>query len=818
LNISLNWLKDFVTWDCSVEELAEQLTLVGLNVEEISYFVREYPGVVVGYVETCEQHPDADKLSLCTVNNGDSVSQVICGAANVKAGMNIVFAQTGAMLPGEFKIKKAKIRGVESFGMICSESELGLAVKSDGIMELAPELKPGTSIDELFGYRDTVLDVEVTPNRPDLLSHLGVAREVAAITGSLLNTPDVWSPPKAGKEAVDFTVEIEEFADCSRYTAHLARDLKVKPSPQEMINRLTAVGLRPINNVVDITNYVMFELGQPMHAFDLNKLSGNRLFTRKSKGGEIFVTLDGIERKLSDQDLVIADSIGSVAVAGVMGGQRSEVDESTSDLLLESAYFNPSLIRKTSRRLQLQSDSSYRFERTVDWENVDFAAKRALYLLQKNADAHIVSNFVDRQDPDRAELNTVPLRVEQVNRLLGAEITTIEVVDILASIGLKSKLLGQVSDRKSVTGQLMVTIPSFRRDIFIEVDLIEEVARIYGFNSLKIESNFRSGTGVKRRECDQVLEKAADYLTGAGFSEIITSSFVSLENVHNLRIAEGDYRFELMRIHNPHHGGETLLRTTMIPSMLDTVRHNINVDAKIPIKLYQINSVFLPSLKLERELRHEDEKLLPLERKILQFAIAGREEQAHHSLPMVLMELKGIVEQLSINMGDQLIITPGGDEPFYQKGLQFTLSNSAEDNIGSMGLVSSSVLSKYNIDYPVSIVELDLGKFGLNVPTVEFDNYSRYQASTRDLSLIAPETVSYKSIIEAVKDSGGKLLVDIEMFDIYKGKNIPSGSVSLGIRLKFQSTKSSLKSKSVDVAIIKVTERLSGTLGVTIRD
>ncbi len=818
MNISLNWLKDFVTWDCSVEELAEKLTLVGLNVEEISEYVREYPGVVVGYVETCEQHPDADKLSLCTVNNGESVSQVICGATNVKAGMNIVFAQTGAMLPGEFKIKKAKIRGVESFGMICSESELGLAVNSDGIMELASDLKPGTPIDELFGYRDTVLDVEVTPNRPDLLCHLGVAREVAAITGSLLNTPEVWSPPKAGKEVVDFTVEIEEFTDCSRYTAHLARELKVKPSPQEMINRLTAVGLRPINNIVDITNYVMFELGQPMHAFDLNKISGTRLFTRKSKGEEKFVTLDGIERNLSDQDLVIADSIGTVAVAGVMGGQRSEVDEDTTDLLLESAYFNPSLIRKTSRKLQLQSDSSYRFERTVDWENVDFAAKRALYLLQKNADAHIVSNFVDRQDPDRAEINTVPLRVEQVNRLLGAEITTTEVVDILASIGLKSKLLGQASDRKSVTGKLMVTIPSFRRDIFIEVDLIEEVARIYGFNNLKIESNFRSGTGVKRRECDQVLEKAADYLTGSGFSEIITSSFVSLENVLNLGITEDDYRFDMMRIHNPHHGGETLLRTTMVPSMLDTIRRNINADANIPVKLYQTNTVFLPSLKLEREMRHEDEKLLPLERKVLQFAIAGNEEQAHHSLPMVLMELKGIMEQLSINLGEQLVITPGGEEPYYQQGLQFNLSNTSVDKIGSMGLVSRSVLSKYNIDFPVSIVELDLGRFGSNVPTVKFADYSRYPASTRDLSLIAPEIVSYESIIEAVADSAGKLLVDIEMFDIYKGKNIPSGSVSLGIRLKFQSTKSSLKSKAVDVAIKKVTERLSGSLGVTIRD
>lgn len=818
MNISLNWLKDFVTWDCSVEELAEQLTLVGLNVEEISEFIREYPGVVVGYVETCEQHPDADKLSLCTVNNGESISQVICGASNVKAGMNIVFAQTGAVLPGGFKLKKAKIRGVESFGMICSESELGLAVKSDGIMELAPDLKPGTPIDELFGYRDTVLDVEVTPNRPDLLSHLGVAREVAAITGSLLDTPEVWSPPKAGKEAVDFTVEIEEFTDCSRYTAHIARELKVKPSPQEMINRLTAVGLRPINNVVDITNYVMFELGQPMHAFDLNKISGNRLFTRKSKGEEKFITLDGIERNLSDQDLVIADSLGTVAVAGVMGGQRSEVDEDTTDLILESAYFNASLIRKTSRKLQLQSDSSYRFERTVDWENVDFAAKRALYLLQKNADAHIVSNFVDRQDPDRAELNTVPLRVEQVNRLLGAEITTIEVVDILASIGLKSKLLGQASDRKSVTGQLMVTIPSFRRDIFIEVDLIEEVARIYGFNNLKIESNFRSGTGVRRRECDQVLEKVADYLTGAGFTEIITSSFVSLESVHNLGITEGDYRFDMMKIHNPHHGGETLLRTTMVPSMLDTLRRNINADANVPVKLYQTNNVYLPSLKIEREMRHEDEKLLPLERKVLQFAIAGNEEQVHHSLPMVLMELKGIVEQLSINLGEQLVVTPGGEEPYYQKGLQFKLSNNSSENIGSMGLVSRSVLSKYNIDFPVSIVELDLGKFGSNVPVVKFVDYSRFPASTRDLSLIAPEVVSYESIIEAVEDSAGKLLVDVEMFDIYKGKNIPPESVSLGIRLKFQSTKSSLKSKAVDVAIKKVTERLSGTLGVTIRD
>jgi phenylalanyl-tRNA synthetase beta chain len=818
LNISLNWLQDFVSWDCSVEELAEKMTLVGLNVEEISEYILEFPGIVVGLVETCEQHPDADKLSLCTVNNGTEIVQVVCGAPNVKAGMNVVFAPTGSVLPGGFKLKKAKIRGVESFGMICSETELELSSQSDGIMVLADNLKPGTPINDLFGYRDTVLDVEVTPNRPDLLSHYGIAREVAAITGSLLNIPEVWSPPKSGKEAVDFTVEIEDFDDCSRYTAHIVRDLQFGQSPQKMSNRLMAVGLRPINNIVDITNYVMFELGQPMHAFDLSKISGNKLFARRSTGEEKFTTLDGVERNLTDGELVIADSIGSVAVAGVMGGKRSEVDESTTDILLESAFFNASLIRKTSRKLQLQSDSSYRFERTVDWENVDFAAKRALYLLQKNTGAHIAPNFVDRQNPDRTEIESIQLRVEQVNRLLGAEITTSEVVEMLASIGLKSKLLGQASERKSLTGQLTVVIPAFRRDLFLEVDLIEEIARIYGFNNLDMESNFRAGTMVKHREFDKTIEKIADYLTGAGFSEIITSSFVSGKKVADLGIGEDDYRFEMMKIHNPHHGGDTLLRTTMVPSMLDVIRRNINADAQIPLRLYQINNVYLPSLDINRKLAHEDEALLPLERKTLQFAIAGIEEDAHYSLPMVLVALRGIAEQLSVNLGYKLNFSPGGNEPHFQAGLQYNLNNEAGELIGHLGLVSRSVLSKYSIENPVAIVELELDKFGLGVPVVEFVNYSRYPAAKRDLSLLVPESVCYQSVIDKVKDSAGPLLADVEMFDIYKGKNIPSGSVSLGISLKFQSYKSSLKSKAVDFAINKVTEQLSESLGVTVRD
>lgn len=816
MKISLNWLRDFVSWEGSAEELAKRLTTNGLNVESIEEFELAFPGVVVGKVLKREPHPDADKLSLCEVDDGEGVKQVVCGAPNVRAGLTVLFARIGSRLPNGMKLKKSKIRGVESQGMICSAAELKLSDESSGIMELPDEPAAGTPADELYGYRDTVLDIEVTPNRPDWLSHLGVAREVAAISGSMLRQPDAWSPPSSGGRP-DFTVEIEDFADCPRYTAHVARGLMVGESPRWLRNRLLAVGARPINNVVDITNYVLFETGQPLHAFDLKKLSGHRLTVRRAAPGESLDTLDGESRALTPEDLVIADTAGPVAMAGIMGGADSEVDDNTGEVLLESAYFDPGVVRRGSRRHQLVSESSYRFERQADWDAVESGARRALALFQAHAGAHVEAGFVDRQDPDRRESRTVTLRVEQANRLLGTRITTLSAVEFLQSIGLPCQPVGQVRDRADTHGKLMVTVPGFRRDIHEEVDLIEEIARIFGYDNIEAAPHFRGRAGIERRRRDRVLGAVRDYLAAVGYSEIVTSSFMAREDLDRLGLAETDPRREMLAVDNPHHGGETLLRSTLTPSLLATARHNLNADHPTPFRLFQVGIAFLPGEESRYPSDHPDTGLLPRETSTLQLAVIGREDTVYGDAPAGVMEIKGAVAAVSEQLRVSLTEEPGGDEPYLQNGLRWRLLDADGAPVGLAGAVSRRVLRAFEIDVPVAVAEFDLHGLDLNPAPVRYEPFSRFPAVKRDLSLVTPAGVGYARVREVVQGAGGPLLDSVELFDLFRGGKLAAGSAALGIRLKFQSAKSSLKGKAVDKAIDAIVDALRTDLDVHLR-
>ncbi len=817
MNISLNWLRDFVPWDGSAVELAERLTLNGLNVESVDDFVLTFPGVVVAKVLKKEKHPNADKLSLCEVDDGEGVHQVVCGAPNVRAGLTVLFARIGCKLPNGLKLKKSKIRGIESQGMICSASELGFSDDSEGIMELADEPTPGTPADELYGYRDTVFDIEVTPNRPDWLSHIGVAREVAAINGAMLQLPEVWTPPSLGGGQLDFTVEIADFVDCPRYTAHVARSVEVGESPRWMKNRLLAVGARPINNVVDISNYVLFETGQPLHAFDLKKLSGNRLTVRRAEEGETLATLDGAARKLDPGELVIADSAAPVALAGVMGGADSEVDENTVEIMLESAFFDPGIVRRTSRRHQLISESSYRFERGADWDAVMLGARRAMYLLQEHAGAHVEAGFVDRQNPDRKEDAPVTLRVEQVNRLLGTSITTTAAVEYIQSIGLPCQPVGQVRDRADTTGKLVVNVPSFRRDIHEEVDLIEEVARIYGFDNIPAASHFRGSAHVSRSHQDLTRESIRDYLAAVGYSEIVTSTFIARKDVDRLGLADDDTRHEMLAVDNPHHGGETLLRTTLTPSLLDAARHNLNVDRATPFRLFQIGTTFLPSETGRYRDGHEDGGLLPRESATLQLAVIGRSDDLYGAVPGDVLEIKGAVEALSDRLRVEITLTEDCDEPYLQDGLRWTVRNADGQPIGVAGAISRRCLRKFDIEARVALVELDLHQVGLAPSRVKYEKFSRYPAVKRDLSLVTPGGITFAQVQQVVVKAGGPLLSRVDLFDFFKGGKLEAGSAALGIRLKFQSAKSNLKGKAVDRAIGMIVDALKEDLDVRLR-
>ncbi len=816
MNISLNWLRDYVSWEGSAEELAERLTINGLNVESIEEFELTFPGVVVGKVLDCGKHPDADKLSLCRVDDGEGEKQVVCGAPNVRTGLTVLFARIGTRLPNGMKLKKSKIRGVESQGMICSASELGLSDESEGIMELPDGPAAGTPADELYGYRDTVLDIEVTPNRPDWLSHLGVAREVAAISGAKLQLPEAWSPPStAGR--LDFSVEIEDFADCPRYTAHVARDVTVGESPRWMRNRLLAVGARPINNVVDVTNYVLFETGQPLHAFDLKQLGGDRLVVRRAAAGERLDTLDGETRELTPEDLVIADAAVPVAMAGVMGGAESEVDETTGEVLLESAFFDPGVVRRGSRRHQVTSESSYRFERQADWDAVEFGARRALALLQEHAGAHVEPGFIDRQDPDRRESHTVTLRVEQVNRLLGTRITTLSAVEYLQAIGLSCQPVGQVRDRADTSGKLTVTVPSFRRDIHEEVDLIEEIARIYGFDNIESATHFRGRAGVTRRDRDRAMASLRDYLAAVGYSEIVTSSFMAREDLDRLGLAGDDPRREMLAVDNPHHGGETLLRSTLTPSLLAVVRRNLNADHATPFRLFQTGVAFRVDEPGRYPSDHPDAGLLPRETATLQLAIVGREDALYGDVPAGLLEIKGIVSALSQQLRVSLSAEPGGEAPFLQEGLRWILRNAEGAPVGTAGAVARRTLREFDIDAPVAMLELELDGFDLSPAPVRYASFSRFPAVKRDLSLVTPAGVGYESVRDVVTRSGGPLLAEVELFDLFRGGQLTDGSAALGIRLKFQSAKSNLKGKAVDKAIDAIMDALRNELDVQLR-
>ena len=814
MKISLDWLGDLVSWEDSSQVLAEKLTAAGLNVEGIEEFKISFPGVVIAKVISKEQHPDADRLSLCQVDAGtDEPVQVVCGAPNVAEGLTVVFATVGAVLPGNFKIKKSKIRGVQSFGMICSATELELGTDGDGIIELETELPVGTSVDELYGYSDTVLDIEVTPNRPDWLSHIGVAREVAAIYGTKVSFPRTWSSQQTG-ESLGKKVRILDYADCPRYSAFGARSIEVGPSPNWMQHRLLAIGSRPINNVVDITNYVMFETGQPMHAFDQSKLSGITITIKKSEKGQKVVTLDNQERNLEEGTLLVCDDKGPVALAGVMGLANSEVDSGTRNIILESAFFDSFLVRKASRELNLISESSYRFERGGDWEMVIKAAHRALYLLQEHAAAHIVTDWADRFDPDRTSAKDIPLRIWQVNRVLGTEISTDQAATALQALGLKVQPMGNPAASTASAVNIMVKVPTFRRDLFQEIDLVEEIARSYGFDNMKDGAGFTGATVGLRNTSDIASSKIRSWFAACGYTEIVTSTFMVADDQKNMQMPEEDMRFQSLAVMNSHSGGDLNLRTHMLPSVLDVICRNLNSGAPAPLRLFQNNRVYWPAGRKAVNPLQADDVMLPEEPIFLQFAVAGNKEKGLDNVPADLLEIKGVVEALSSYLRVPLNLEVADVEPWLVSGQQWKVTDEEGTTVGSAGRVSGKVLQANEIDVPVAVAEINLDLLNLEPREMKYEPFVRFPEVKRDLSLLVPNGTVYGKVEQVVLESGGVHLESVELFDIYRGKGVTEGHGAYGIRLKFRSAKGNLKGKTVDYAIKQIIEALASRLKI----
>ncbi len=810
MKISLDWLSEYVSWDDDAPTLAEKLTAAGLNVEGIEEFKREFPGVVVAKVLEQGKHPGADRLSVCLVDDGSGEPvPVVCGAPNVRAGLTVLFARVGALLPGGLKIKKSKIRGKVSRGMICSADELGLDGDSSGIMELETDLPVGTSADELYGFQDTVLDIEVTPNRPDWLSHIGVAREVAAIYGTKVSLPPAWNS-KQGGDNLGLQVKVDDYRDCPRYMAFGVDGVKVGPSPDWMQRRLLAVGSRPINNLVDITNYVLFETGQPLHAFDRDKISGSVLSIGRVGRKTKVTTLDDVEREVGPDTLLISDKRGPVALAGVMGLANSEVGDQTSSLLLESAFFSPTLIRSASRGLGLPSESSYRFERGADWEMVEKAALRALFLVQKHAGGVIVKDWADRQDPDRKPAEPLPLRIWQVNRVLGTGITTGEAAQLLQGLGLKVQPMGNAQARNANAVNMMVEIPSFRRDLRQEIDLIEEIARSYGLDRIQREGPFRGTGGGSRGQMETAVGHLRRYLVAAGYHEIVTSSFGSADDPDKLGLSATDPRRKMLSVMNPRQGGETLLRTSLLPSLLDVARRNVNAQAAVPLRFFQLNRVYLPALEHGRRSGHPDEGLLPAEPLMLQIGVIGVTAPSRGGVPGGFMELKTALRNLRHLLRLHLGLSASAAQPWLDPAVQMAIVDDQENNIGAMGMVAPSVLREFDIQQPVAVAEVRLDGMALTPAPLRYRPFSRFPAVKRDLSLLVPRGVTYRQVAETIKEAAGPLLAGLELFDVFQGAGLPEGTSAYGIRLKFLSAKGNLKGKAVDKAIDEVLKALAG--------
>ncbi len=814
MKISLDWLSDYVAWEDEPEALAAKLTSTGLNVEGIEEFRHEFPGVVVAKVLTQAKHPDADRLSICRVEDGSGEEvSVVCGAANVRAGLTVLFARVGAKLPGGLKIKKSKIRGEVSCGMICSAIELGLGSDAAGIMELDTDLPPGTSADELYGFKDTVLDIEITPNRPDWLSHLGVAREVASLYGTKVSLPTFWNSKQSG-DAMGLQVRVDDYGDCPRYMAFAADDIKVGPSPDWMQRRLLAIGSRPINNLVDISNYVLFETGQPLHVFDRDKISGSVISVGRAGQETAVVTLDGAERKVGPDTLLIKDQRGCIALAGVMGLANSEISDETVSILVESAIFNPSLVRTASRKLGLISEASYRFERGADWEMVEKAAQRALYLIKEIAGGVVIKDWADRQDPDRKPFEPLPLRVWQVNRVLGTEISTDEAALLLQGLGLKVQPMGNAQAQNANAVNMMVTVPSFRRDLLQEIDLIEEISRSYGLDRISRQGSFRSSGGGNRGALDSARNQLRRFLVDTGYHEIVTSSFAGAAEPDLMELPADDPRRDMVAIVNPHSGGQTRLRTSLLPSLLDVAKRNLNAQAATPLRLFQINRTYLPALDHGRKDGRPDDSLLPAEPQMLQVGTIGCQADASGGIPGPLMELKATLRNLRDLLRLELGLEARDKEPWLVPGLQMAVTTSQGEDIGVVGMVSPEVLGNFGIEQPVAVGEIRMDRLELTSSPLKFRPFARYPAVRRDLSLLVPEGVSYRQVVRIVKDAAGPLLESVALFDVFKDKDLPSGTSAYGIRLKFLSGQGNLKGKTVDRAISSVLEALDSQLNI----
>lgn len=849
MKVTLNWLRQYVDFTWSPEDLTERLTMLGLEVEGVEKRAGEFEGIVVAEVITRDKHPNADKLSVCRVRDGQGERQIVCGASNFQPGDKVPLILPGAALParpGEapFVIKVGKIRGIESHGMMCSPKELGLAEDAAGLMILRPGARVGQPFAEHLGRAgsEVIFDLEITPNRPDLNSVIGIAREIAALTGNPLRLPELPAAPATGSGAVPradelVAVRLEDAELCPRYTARVIRGARIGPSPDWLRRALELVGLRSINNVVDATNYVMLECGQPLHAFDYHlvaKANDGRptIVVRRAREGEPFTTLDGQRHTLSPENLLIADPEKGIALAGVMGGLNSEIQETTQDVLLESACFHPVNIRRTSKALGLRTDASYRFERGADPGGTDWASRRCAQLILETAGGQLADGVVDAQ-PQPFEPRQITLRHEKVNALLGIELKAAEIEYYLGQLGLK--LVGRKPrpvDAPAAAEPATFRIPTWRVDLKREADLIEEVCRLHGVE--KIPATPPQGCrGANEHDAvhDQ-LDEARRLLTGLGLDEAQGQTLIS--GAVALRLWAGDDApaadaapgttpagqpgepteagaARVVRLANPLSADMDVLRPSLLPGLLDALQHNVS--RKSPdIALFEIGRVFLPGGE------H------PVEGRRLAVALTGRRHPAFWSgtereANFDAFDLKGVIETFLDGFGLRGVAHVRRAAPTSLFIESATITLSGRVFLGEWGQAQPVVARQYDLREPVFLAELDLDQLlaRRNV-TRSFRALPVYPAIRRDVAMWVPEETTHEAVLAAVKQARTPNLESVELFDVFRGRNVPAGQKSLAYAFLYRGGDRTLTDSEVNAAQDKLVSVLKDRLRATVRE
>jgi phenylalanyl-tRNA synthetase beta chain len=803
MRVSMKWLRELVDVGLPTTELTDLLDMTGTKVEAVHVLGAALDGVVVGRVLTKERHPDADTLWVTTVDVGGSEPlQIVCGAQNFQVDDRVPVAVVGAILPGGMVIKKAKLRGVVSEGMNCSGTELGIGADASGLLILPADAPVGTPFAEYRGMSDTVLELEVTPNRPDCLSMTGVAREVAAITDTAVRQPS-GIPAESGQSVAErVSVSIEDADLCPRYAARLITGVRIAPSPDWLVERVTAAGARPISNIVDITNYVMFEMGQPLHAFDAATLGTTdgriAIGVRVARAGETLTTLDGVKRDLATDTLMITDSSGVVALAGVMGGETTEVSDSTVDILLESACFKPASVGRTSRRLGLISEASQRFERGVDPNGCVAALDRAAQLMVELAGGTVAPGVVDTY-PATIEPLTLTLRVARANHVLGTELIAADIIRILERLHLAVKTEGDL---------LHVTVPTFRPDLVREADLIEEVVRVHGMGN--VASTLPAGRGrVGGLSADQRRrERVGEALRAAGLNEALTWAFSDPSDADRVGWVFGPDE-QPVRLLNPMSADQSVLRFSTLPGLLRAVSNNQRKGVG-DVHLYEIGAVWWTSPGRKQ----------PKERTVLSGVLAGSWDRPgwnDASPALDFFDGKGALQTVAEELGIERWRVRAADLPWLQPG------RSAEvlvggDVVGWLGEVHPSVLEAYECAGPVTVFELQMKPLLKAAREVrEFVDIPRFPAVKIDLAIVVSEDVTAERALHSIRAAGGSLLAEARLFDVYRGKGVETGKKSLAFSLAYRDPERTLTDEQVAAVHAKVVTKVTAAVGGELR-